>query len=329
MQLHPSHGVHSIKRHMGESGYTVNLRGKEYTPTDISAKLLQFIKEKASEVRQDVVEDVVITVPAWFQEAQRQETLKAAQMAGLNVLRMINEPTAAALAYRREESDELTNEKWLVYDLGGGTFDVSLLQVSGPVLEVLSTSGNSFLGGDDFDQNLLNVLVFHLKDEHKIDVSQDIVVMAKLRLMAESIKKSLSTETMVVIDDLILHKGISYSLSLKIDRLHFEKLISDAVDSTMKKVREVLEEAKCQAQQIDRLLLVGGSTRIPLIAERLKEEFSLQPELGIDPDIAVGLGAAVQAALIKGFDYSMSVIDICPIKNSSQNVTPFVSMSLW
>ena len=263
--------IHSIKRKMG-TNEKVEVNGKKYTPQEISAMILGNLKETAENYLGEKVTRAVITVPAYFNDAQRQATKDAGKIAGLNVERIINEPTAAALAYGLDKQDK--NEKVLVYDLGGGTFDVSILELGDGVFEVLSTSGNNHLGGDDFDQRIIDYLVDEFKKENKVDLTKDKMAMQRLKDAAEKAKKDLSGVTTTQISLPFLSQGEDGPLHLEVTltRAKFEDLTRDLVDSTLEPVRKALKDAKLSAKDIDKVLLDGGSTRIPRVQEIIKNE---------------------------------------------------------
>ena len=313
----PAAAVSSIKRHMGDPHYKVNLHGEDYSPVAISAKILRYLKDRTAELYQENVEDVVITVPAWFNNQQRQDTIAAGVAAGLHVLRIVNEPTAAALAYEASTihgatEGTLQKQNWLVYDLGGGTFDVSIVAVDGEYKEVLASCGNTFLGGDDFDQMIASFMVNHLKSRYSVDVSDDKVVMATLKYTAEEAKIALSTETEVTIREVVAFGGQKLDLELALTRDKFQAMIQDLIDSTMSKVDQVVDDARISIAAIDHLILVGGSTRIPMIAEQLEKRLKLTPCLYVDPDLSVALGASVQAALAASLTFAKIVVDVSP-----------------
>jgi molecular chaperone DnaK len=314
LQIAPQQGARSFKRHMGENHVTYTIAGKSYTPLELSEKLLAYIKDRAEQVTEETVCDVVITVPAWFHDLQRRETIEAGRRAGLNVIRIINEPTAAALAYELADPETNTHQEqtWLVYDLGGGTFDVSVIQVKDEYKEVLASTGNTYLGGDDFDHKITEWLVDGLKDRHNVDVKDDVLAMARLKFLAEDTKIRLSTEADVTLTDFIPFADRTLELDVTMDREKFESLIDEYIKSTIDKTEQALAQANLQADAIDRLLLVGGSTRIPLVRERLFAAFGLEPDAKVDPDISVALGAGVQAAITKGLSFSHAVVDVAP-----------------
>ena len=308
----PHEAVASIKRKMDDPQYRVTLGGESLSPMDVSAKILAALAQAAQASLQSPVRKVVITVPAWFKESQRQATLAAGQRAGLEVIQIINEPTAAAIAHQNIPIAEGDEEKWLVYDLGGGTFDVSVLSVTSAAYEVLASQGNTFLGGDDFDRRLQDKFVAHLRDCHNIDPTTDATAQARLALLAEKTKIQLSGDVSVDIKEPVVVAGKTYLLDLMITREAFESLIDDLLESTIEKAKQTLADAGIHASSIKRLLLVGGSTRIPVIAERLAQQFGLEPESWVDPDLSVAIGACVRGAISEGAVFERSVVDICP-----------------
>jgi len=308
----PDAAVASIKRKMDDPHYRITLGNEKLSPIDISAKILQALVQAAEQESQCRLHKVVITVPAWFKEAQRQATLAAGRQAGLEVIQIINEPTAAAIAHQHIPIAKDEEEKWLVYDLGGGTFDVSVLGVTNAAYEVLSSQGNTYLGGDDFDHRLAEKFLTHLRDQHNVDPGADKVVHARLRLLAEQTKMRLSSETAVHLEEPIVIGSDTYLLDLTLTREEFEQLIEDLVSSTVEKATQALSEAGVPASSLNRLLLVGGSTRIPLITERLVQHFGIEPESWLDPDLSVAMGASVRGAITNGVMFERSVVDICP-----------------
>jgi len=313
LMLNPSEGVSSIKRKMGLPNYRVQFGNEEYSPTQISAQILTHLKVGAEEALGCEVRDVVITVPAYFKEPERQATIEAGRLAGLNVLRIINEPTAAALVQTGDPSDEGDAvETLLVYDLGGGTFDVSIVRSSARMKEVIASSGDSHLGGDDFDSLIVEHLVAHIRENEGTDPTNDVRSMAFLRFLAEEIKISLSSSVQFSVDVIVPFENRSFQLKMIIRREEFEELIEDLIESTIEKTKALIEETKLSNEEIHKLLLVGGSTRIPLVVERLKSEFNLNPCRRIDPDLSVALGAALQAGVSVGKEYRSVVVDVAP-----------------
>lgn len=310
--LEPHNAVRSIKRHMGEEHYRVRLCGEELSPVQVSAKILAYLKAQAEAAIGEAIREVVITVPAWFNEPQRRATVAAGEMAGLTVTRIINEPTAAALAYRADGARDAAEERWLVYDLGGGTFDCSILAVSGTCKEVLASCGNTFLGGDDFDHRIVLHLVDGIRDRHGIDPSADPLAMARLRHLAEQAKIQLSTEIEAPIHDHFEIGDRHLDLVTALTRGTFNALIEDYLESTLAKARQALEEARTTAANLKRVLLVGGSTRIPRVQERVAEALGIEPEAYVDVDLSVALGAGAQSALDAGLSFAQVVVDIAP-----------------
>ncbi|MBB3061697.1 Hsp70 family protein [Microbulbifer rhizosphaerae] len=308
----PQEAVISIKRKMDDPGYRVELGGQQLSPVDVSAKILEALVGAAQRELGEAVTRAVITVPAWFQEQQRQATLEAGRRAGLDVLQIVNEPTAAAIAHERIQLDDGAQERWLVYDLGGGTFDVSLLNVTAASYEVLASEGNTFLGGDDFDHRLVERFIAHLRDRYNVDAAGDVLARTRLRFLAENTKIQLSHQTEVTLHEPLTVGGDNVMLELRITREDFEALIGDLIDSTLDKAAQVLADVNSQSREVDRLLLVGGSTRIPLVAERLKQRFDIDPESWLDADLSVALGACTRAAICCGEIFDRSVVDICP-----------------
>ena len=304
--------IHSIKRKMG-TNEKVEVNGKKYTPEEISAMILGNLKETAENYLGEQETRAVITVPAYFNDAQRQATKDAGKIAGLNVERIINEPTAAALAYGLDKQDK--NEKVLVYDLGGGTFDVSILELGDGVFEVLSTSGNNHLGGDDFDQRIIDYLVDEFKKENKVDLTKDKMAMQRLKDAAEKAKKDLSGVTTTQISLPFLSQGEDGPLHLEVTltRAKFEDLTRDLVDSTLEPVRKALKDAKLSAKDIDKVLLVGGSTRIPRVQEIIKNELGKEPSKGVNPDEVVAMGAAIQGGVLTGDVNDVVLLDVTPL----------------
>ena len=304
--------VASIKRKMGTKE-KVSANGKKYTPEEISAKVLMKLKSDAEAYLGEKVTEAVITVPAYFNDAERQATKNAGKIAGLDVKRIINEPTAAALAYGIDKQDD--THTILVYDLGGGTFDVSILDLGDGVFEVKSTSGNNKLGGDDFDQRVMDYIVKDIKKEHGVDLSDDKMAMQRIKDAAEKAKKDLSGMTTAQISLPFLAQGkdgvINYESDLT--RAKFEELNMDLFESTLEPVRKALKDAKLKAKDIDKVLLVGGSTRIPYIQELVKKELGQEPSKGVNPDECVALGAAIQGGVLTGEVNDLILLDVTPL----------------
>ena len=307
----PGRTVQSIKRKMGTSE-KVTIGEKSYTPQEISAMVLQKMKLDAEEYLGEKIAKAVITVPAYFNDAQRQATKDAGTIAGLEVLRIINEPTASALAYGIDKEGESTV---LVYDLGGGTFDVSILQLGDGVFEVKSTAGNNRLGGDDFDKLVVDYLVEEFKKKEGADLRKDPVAMQRLRDAAENAKIELSTvqKTNINLPYITTTESGPKFLDFDLTRAKFEQLIADLVDSTLGPVKQALADAKLSADDIDHVLLVGGSTRVPLVQETVKKILKKEPDKGINPDECVALGAAIQAGVLTGETKDVLLLDVTPL----------------
>ena len=309
----PDKTVISIKREMG-TDYKVNIDGKAYSPEEVSAMILSKLKADAESYLGQKVTQAVITVPAYFNDSQRQATKNAGKIAGLEVLRIINEPTAAALAYGLDKADR-KNQKILVYDLGGGTFDVSILEIGDGVFEVLSTNGNTKLGGDDFDDRIIALLVEEFKKENGIDLSQDKLAKQRLKEAAEKAKIELSTLTQTTISlpfitaDATGPKHLEYNLT----RAKFESMISDLVESTLVCTRNALRDAGLNKTDIANVVLVGGSTRVPCVVEALSREIPVTPFKGVNPDECVAIGAAIQAGVLGGEVKDVLLLDVTPL----------------
>jgi molecular chaperone DnaK len=315
--LAPDQSVRSIKRHMGDADYRVQIGGSNLSPIEVSARILSYLKNQAQQVAGESVDEAVITVPAWFNEPQRRATLTAGELAGLKVTRIINEPTAAGLAYGHTSASRDAvavgpAERWLVYDLGGGTFDVSILSVAGNYKEVLASCGNTYLGGDDFDHRIALHWVDRLRDRYNADVSQDRIAMAQLRHLAEQIKMRLSSEVEVRAQAFVESSGQRFELDEVLTRAQFAAMIEDYIESTIVKARQALDEAHVEPKHLRRALLVGGSTRIPLVRERVTKEFGIHPDAYVDVDLSVALGAAIQSALDHALSSAQIVVDIAP-----------------
>ena len=310
--------ISSVKRHMGTDWKTQPIDGKQYTPQEISARILQKLKRDAEQYLGDSVTDAVITVPAYFNDAERQATKDAGEIAGLNVLRIINEPTAAALAYGLDKGKE--DELILVFDLGGGTFDVSLLEVGKDddfsTIQVRATAGDNRLGGDDWDQRLVDYLIKQFKDTTGVDVSGDKIALQRLKEAAEQAKKELSssTSTSINLPYLSLTDSGPVSLSETITRAKFEDLTKDLLDRTKKPFNDVVAEAGIKVADIDHVVLVGGSTRMPQVTELVKQlTGGKEPNKGVNPDEVVAVGAALQAGVLKGERKDVLLIDVTPL----------------
>ncbi|NOQ34968.1 MAG: Hsp70 family protein [Methylococcaceae bacterium] len=308
--LYPEHTIKSIKRQMGQD-IKVSMGDKEYSPQEISAIILKRLKSIAENYLGHAVQKAVITVPAYFSDAQRQATREAGEIAGLEVVRMINEPTAAALSY---EAQQQAHKKVLVYDLGGGTFDVSVVSIEDDVVEVLASHGNNQLGGDDFDNKIVEYIVEHLEDKHDLDISESPKVMARIARAAEKAKRALSDDPFIKLEEEYLceKEGTPIHLSLELSRIDYESLIEDYIDETLEAVHIALKGAELTVSNIDEVLLVGGSTRTPMINDRLYQEFGVEPHKEINPDLCVATGAAIQAAMIAGQSIGSVLVDITP-----------------
>ena len=304
--------ISSIKRLMG-TNEKVSANGREYTPQEVSAQILMNLRQSAEAYLGSEVKRAVITVPAYFNDAQRQATKDAGKIAGLEVERIINEPTAAALAYGLDKQDKM--QKVLVYDLGGGTFDVSILELGDGVFEVKSTAGNNKLGGDDFDNRIIDYLVSEFKKDNGIDLSKDKLAMQRLKEGAEKAKKDLSGVVTTQISLPFITQGQSgpLHLDMNLTRAKFEGLINDLVESTRKEVRNALKDAKLDKKDIDKVLLVGGSTRIPCVQSLVKEELGQDPSKEVNPDEAVAIGAAIQGGVLTGEVEDLVLLDVTPL----------------
>ncbi|MBQ1496085.1 MAG: molecular chaperone DnaK [Bacilli bacterium] len=304
--------VYSVKRLMG-TDKKIKANNKEYTPEEISAMILSYMKDYAESYLGEKVNKAVITVPAYFNDAQRQATKNAGKIAGLEVERIINEPTAAALAYGIDKQEDA--HTILVYDLGGGTFDVSILELGDGVYEVKSTSGNNKLGGDDFDNRISDYLVSEFKKENGIDLTSDKMAMQRIKDAAEKAKKDLSGVTSTQISLPFISQGENgpLHLELSLTRAKFEDLIKDLVESTLDPVRKALSDAKMTKNDIDKVIFVGGSTRIPMVTELVKKELGKEPSKGVNPDEVVSMGAAIQGGVLTGEVNDIVLLDVTPL----------------
>jgi molecular chaperone DnaK len=302
----------SIKRHMGTS-HKVEVEGTEYTPQELSAMILQYIKTYAEEYLGEPVTKAVITVPAYFNDAERQATKDAGRIAGLEVERIINEPTAAALAYGLDKTDE--DQTILVYDLGGGTFDVSILELGDGVFEVKSTAGDNRLGGDDFDQVIIDYLVAEFKKENGIDLSKDKMALQRLKDAAEKAKKDLSgvTSTQISLPFITAGEAGPLHLEVSMSRAKFDEVSAGLVERTMGPVRQALSDAGLSPNELDKVILVGGSTRIPAVQEAIKKATGKEPHKGVNPDEVVALGASIQGGVITGDVKDVVLLDVTPL----------------
>ena len=307
----PERTVLSIKREMG-TGHTVEIDGKKFTPQEIAAMILQKLKTDAENYLGESVTRAVVTVPAYFSDSQRQATKDAGTIAGLEVLRIINEPTAAALAYGLDKKGE---QKILVFDLGGGTFDVSLLELGDNVVEVLATSGNNRLGGDDFDERVMNYVAAEFKKDQGIDLLQDRMALQRLKEAAEKAKVELSsvTSTDINLPFITATQAGPKHLEMTLTRAKFEELTADLVEKTMGPTRQALSDAGLEAGQIDDIILVGGSTRIPAVQDAIRKLLGKEPHKGVNPDEVVALGAAYQAAVLAGEAKDVLLLDVTPL----------------
>ncbi|MDO9516548.1 MAG: molecular chaperone DnaK [Methanosarcinaceae archaeon] len=306
--------VSSIKRHIGEANYKVNLNGKDYTPQEVSSMILRKMKEDAEAYLGETITQAVITVPAYFNDSQRQATKDAGAIAGLEVLRIINEPTAASLAYGLDKKED--DQKILVYDLGGGTFDVSILELGGGIFEVLSTSGDTKLGGDDFDDRIVKHLIEEFKKVEGIDLSKDKAALQRLKDAAEKAKVELSGVPSTNVNMPFITadaNGQPKHIDIDITRAQFDKMTADLVEKTLVSMKQALSDAKLKPGDLDKVLLIGGSTRIPAVLETVKKFTGQDPYKNINPDEAVALGAAIQAGVLGGEVHDVLLLDVTPL----------------
>ncbi|WKK62223.1 molecular chaperone DnaK [Corynebacterium sp. P3-F1] len=306
--------IRSVKRHMGENDWTVDIDDKKYTPQEISARTLMKLKRDAEAYLGDEVTDAVITVPAYFEDAQRQATKEAGQIAGLNVLRIVNEPTAAALAYGLEKADK--EQTILVFDLGGGTFDVSLLEIGDGVVEVLATAGDNELGGDDWDQRIVDWLVEKFQSQHGIDLTKDKMALQRLRESAEKAKIELSSAQQASINLPYITVDSDKNplfLDESLSRTEFQRITSDLLDRTKEPFNQVIKDAGMSVGDIDQVVLVGGSTRMPAVSDLVKELTGKDPNKSVNPDEVVALGAALQAGVLRGDVKDVLLLDVTPL----------------
>jgi molecular chaperone DnaK (HSP70) len=308
--VYPERTIKSVKRHMGEDTHLL-LGEKQYTPQELSAMILRHLKQVAEKETGQTINRAVITVPAFFSDAQRQATRDAGEIAGLSVERIINEPTAAALAYEVDNSQARTI---LVYDLGGGTFDVSVVKMEHNVVEVLSSHGDNQLGGDDFDQKIIAHILQHLETEHGLDARTDVRAMSRITRAAEDAKIALSAQPYYTIEEehLLEHQGSPVHLSLELAREEYEEMIAPFIDQTMQAIHTALDGAGLRVADIDEILLVGGSTKTPVVRDRLEHDLGLQVRLDVDPDLCVASGAAIQAGMIGGEEVTAVLVDVTP-----------------
>lgn len=309
--INPDRTILSVKRQMG-TDFSVTIDNKEYTPQEVSAMILQKLKTDAEDYLGEKVQDAVITVPAYFSDSQRQATKDAGKIAGLNVLRIINEPTAAALAYGLEKDEDQTI---LVFDLGGGTFDVSILEIGDGVFEVKATNGNNRLGGDDFDLRIVDFLVAQFKRDTGIDLSKDKSAVQRLKEGAEKAKVELSStlQTNISLPFITADENGPQHLDVNLTRAKFDELTADLVEATMGPTRQAIADAKLNSKGIDKVILVGGSTRIPAVQEAIKVETRKEPHKGVNPDEVVALGAAIQGAVLSGEVKDVVLLDVTPL----------------
>ncbi|MBF0211670.1 MAG: Hsp70 family protein [Desulfamplus sp.] len=309
--LYPDKTVLSVKRLMG-TNEKIALNGELYSPQEISAFILRELKERAEKVTGEKISKAVITTPAYFTDAQRQATREAGEIAGLTVVRILNEPTAAALVY---ETSETEPQRIMVYDLGGGTFDVSIVRIEDGVVEVLASTGDNHLGGDDFDYEIEKILIAHLKDNFNVDITSQQSAMARLRHAAEQAKIELSSSPFSMIQEDFIAKragGADVHLSYELSRIEFESVIDSYLQKTMESVNQALKDASMLPSALDKIILVGGSTKIPAVSAMLENKFNITPNQEIDPDLCVAMGAAIQAGREMGIESNTILLDITP-----------------